>query len=81
MLTEQDVIERLRAAVEAAGGQRRFADLHDFTPGYIHDVLHGKRALADRICAAIGVERQVIYRVVGSVVGSERHEPTAGDES
>lgn len=62
MLTEHDVMERLRGAVVKAGGQRQFAKAHGFTPGYIHDVLHGKRALADRILAAIGVERVVMYR-------------------
>lgn len=68
MLTEQQVIERLRAATSAAGGQKAFAKAHGFTPGYIHDVLHGKRAPADRILAAIGVERIVIYREQGSDV-------------
>lgn len=63
MLTEQDVRDRLRAAVTAAGGQRRFAEAHGFTPAYVNDVLHGKRALADRILAAIGVKRTTIYQV------------------
>lgn len=64
MLTEHEVMERLRTAITAAGGQRRFAAAHGFTAGYLSDVLHGKRALADRILTTIGVERTVIYRVV-----------------
>lgn len=63
MLTEQEVRDRLRAAVEAAGGQRAFAEAHNLTPAYVNDVLHGRRALADRILAAIGVERKTTYRV------------------
>lgn len=63
MLTEQEVIERLRGAIIAAGGQRQFARAHGLTPAYINDVLHGRRALADRILAAIGVKREIIYRV------------------
>lgn len=63
MLTEQEVMNRLRTAVARAGGQRKFAEAHKLTPGYLNDVLHGKRALADRILATIGVERQVIYQV------------------
>jgi DNA-binding transcriptional regulator YdaS (Cro superfamily) len=63
MLTEQEVIERLRAAVSNIGGQRRFAQTHGFTPAYVHDVLHGKRALADRILMAIGVKRTIIYQI------------------
>jgi DNA-binding transcriptional regulator YdaS (Cro superfamily) len=67
MLTEQEVRDRLRGAVEQAGGQRRFADMHGFTPAYVNDVVHGRRALADRILAAIGVERVVSYREKRSV--------------
>lgn len=63
MLTEQEVRERLRAAIADAGGQRAFASAHDFTVAYVNDVVHGRRALADRILAAIGVERKVIYQV------------------
>lgn len=63
MLTEQEVMERLRTAIEQAGGQRKFAEAHGLTPGYINDVIHGKRALADRILATIGVRRQVVYEV------------------
>lgn len=63
MLTEQDVIKRLTEAVEAAGGQRQFARSIGLTPAYVNDVLHGRRALADRILAAIGVERRITYHV------------------
>jgi DNA-binding transcriptional regulator YdaS (Cro superfamily) len=60
-LTEQEVIEQLRSAIASAGGQRAYADVHGFTPGYVSDVMRGKRALADRILATIGVERIVTY--------------------
>jgi hypothetical protein len=63
-LTEQEVMERLREMVREAGGQRAFAAEHGFTVGYVNDVLHGKRALADRILATIGVERRIVYQVV-----------------
>ena len=62
MLTETQVIERLRAACEAAGSQRAFAQAHQFTPAYVHDVLHGRRPPADRILDALGLERVVIYQ-------------------
>lgn len=68
MLTEQEVIERLRAACIAAGGQKAFARAHGLTPGYVHDVLHSKRAPADRILTAIGIERITIYREIGEDV-------------
>lgn len=63
MLTEQEVIERLRIAVEAAGGQRAFARAHEFTAGYINDVLRGKRAPAERVLAVLGIERVIVHQV------------------
>ncbi len=62
MLTEQEVIDRLREAVKAAGGLKAFAARHRFTSGYISDVLHGKRGLADRILRSIGIDRKTIYQ-------------------
>lgn len=64
MLTEQEVLARLRTAVAEAGSLREFAKAHKLTAAYVHDVLHGRRALADRILAAIGVERTIVYRVI-----------------
>ena len=85
MLTEQEVLERLRAAVAAAGGQRKYAEAHGFSPAYVHDVLHGKRDLAKRILDTLGIERKVTYSVVyeaiGSVIGTNRQETNKGDES
>lgn len=62
MLTEQEVRDRLRRAVNEAGGLRRFAEQHGLTAPYISDVLRGKRALADRILATIGIVRETVYR-------------------
>lgn len=58
-MTEQEVIEMLKAAVDAAGGQRAFARLHGLSAGYVNDVLRGKRGLSDRILKTIGVKRYV----------------------
>jgi DNA-binding transcriptional regulator YdaS (Cro superfamily) len=62
-LTEDEVMERLRAAIAEAGSQRAFAEKHGFTPGYVSDVIKGQRGLSDRILAAIGVERVINYRL------------------
>lgn len=63
MLTEQEVRERLRSAIVESGSQRNFAVQHGLTVAYVNDVLHGRRALADRILAAIGIEREIVFRV------------------
>lgn len=60
-MTEQEIRERLAAAIVAAGGQRKFAEQHRFTVGYINDVVHGRRAFADRVLAAIGLVRKIVY--------------------
>lgn len=62
-LTEDEVRESLRVAIEAAGGQRNFAKTYGFTPAYVNDVVHGRRAFADRILQAIGIERVTTYQV------------------
>lgn len=82
-MTEDEVIERLRVACQNAGGQKAFAQLHNFTPAYVSDVLRGKRSPADRILAAIGLERIVIYQkrrsgapnVAASVAPSTKVDP------
>lgn len=61
-MTEQEVRDRLWAAVKAAGNQRRFAIQHGFTPGYINDVLRNRRDLSVRLLATIGIERVTYYQ-------------------
>jgi DNA-binding transcriptional regulator YdaS (Cro superfamily) len=56
-MTEQEARERLRAAIEAAGGQLKFAALYGFTNEYVADMAHGTQNLADRILAMVGIER------------------------
>jgi DNA-binding transcriptional regulator YdaS (Cro superfamily) len=63
MLTEQDVVSRLRAAIVEAGGQRAFARRHGFTPAYVNDMLRGRRAVAEKVLDALGIERVTIHRV------------------
>lgn len=76
MLTEQDVLNRLREACNAVGGQAAYAKLHDVSAAYVNDVLHGRRQLAGKILEALGLERISMFRAVGSAVGSHQNEPT-----
>lgn len=62
-MTEFEVRVRLNTAINAAGGQRQFAQAHGFSVAYVNDVVRGKRDLAARILAAIGIERRVVYEV------------------
>jgi hypothetical protein len=61
-LTELDVMERLRAAISAAGLQRAFADQHKISLQYVNDVTRGRREPGQKILDALGIERIVIYQ-------------------
>lgn len=60
-MTEQEVMEKFKAAIAEAGGQRAFARQHGVTAGYISDVFHGRRALTDTLLRIIKIKR---YRMV-----------------
>lgn len=62
MLTEQDVIARLSAAIAAAGSQTAFAQQHHISNQYVSDAMRGKRELGQKILDALGLERVVSYR-------------------
>lgn len=62
MLNEQDMMERLRAAIAAAGSQKTFADTHKLSQQYISDVLSGRRGVGKKLLDALGLERVVSYR-------------------
>lgn len=62
-MNEQDVIERLRAAVEQAGGQRAFARSIGVTAAYVNDMLRGRRTVGEKVLTTLGIERVVTHRV------------------
>jgi hypothetical protein len=65
-MIEQEARNRLRAAIEATGGQFKFAAMYGVTDAYVDDVVHSKPDLGDRILAMVGIERigtqQIAYR-------------------
>ena len=62
-LTETDIRVRLEKRVFECGSQSAFAKSLGVTPQYVSDILAGKRAIPDKVLAAIGVERVVSYRI------------------
>jgi hypothetical protein len=62
MLSEYEVIVRLRAAIQAAGSQIAFAQQHHISQQYISDVLSNRRKPGQKILDALGVEQVVTYR-------------------
>lgn len=63
MLSEQDILERLRAAIRAAGSQQAFSREHGISAQYINDVVRGRREPGHKILEALGAERVVSYRL------------------
>lgn len=61
-MDQQDVIERMRAAIVAAGSQAAFAERHGISLQYVNDVLRGRREPGRKILDALDVERVVTYR-------------------
>lgn len=62
-MNEQDILDRLRAAIEQVGSQRAFADQHGISLQYVNDVLRKRREPGQKILDALGIERVVIYRL------------------
>lgn len=62
MLTERDVLDRLRAAVAVAGSQKAYAERIGVSQTYLSDVLTGNRAPGEKILTALGLEAVMMYQ-------------------
>ena len=60
-LSQQAFIERLRAAVDAAGSQEAFARQIGVKQQMINQVLSGERPPSRRIAEAIGYRRALVF--------------------
>ena len=68
MLTEAETRERLRQAVEAAGGVRAYSRLHDLCgPGNLSCAIKGTRPISDAIARTIGLTRVIRYGTLTAV--------------
>jgi len=56
------VIARLRASVNASGGQSAWAEKHGISPQYVCDVLGGRRLPGNKITKALGLEKALLWR-------------------
>lgn len=81
MLTEQDVMDLLRVAIDVAGSQAAFARQHGISLQYINDVMRGRREIGQKILAVLGIERVVSYRLVDSGDDSRATNDTPSDRT
>lgn len=63
-MTENDVLDFLRAKCRDAGSQTAWSDANGFTKEFLSAVLHRKRRCSARMLDALGLERvaSVTYR-------------------
>lgn len=63
------VCARLRAACQAAGGQKAWAERHGVSPQYVCDVLNARREPGAAILAPLGLAKRTLYvnaRIAGA---------------
>jgi hypothetical protein len=63
-LTVDQVRELLRKGCEEAGGQSAWARKHGLAQPFVSDVLKGKREPGDKLCKALGIEREIRFAPV-----------------
>jgi hypothetical protein len=64
-MDKEQVLDRLRAAVEQSGSQAAFARAHELRRTYLSDVLCGRRQPGPTILDALKLTREVTYRERG----------------
>lgn len=62
MITHDELVALIRAAVKEAGSQRALARQWSVAPAYVTDLLRGLRDPGPKILEAMGYERVVLYR-------------------
>lgn len=61
-LTIEGVIARLQKSVNAAGGQKAWAEKRGISLAYVNDVLHHRKLPGDKITRALGLEKALLWR-------------------
>lgn len=79
LLRQSDVFVKLADAIDAAGGQKAWAERHGIAPQHLNDVLNARREISDRVLRALGLQRVTRYaqvsisRAPAPVVGEAAH--------
>ncbi|HMQ34462.1 MAG TPA: hypothetical protein PKD53_27245 [Chloroflexaceae bacterium] len=60
-ITDEEVRAELRSAVAEASSLRQWARQHKLSPSYVSDVLSEARRPGEKILAALGLRRQIVY--------------------
>lgn len=66
VLDDLDVFARLRAACQAAGGQKAWAERHGMSAQYVGDVLATRRPIGPSILTALGLVVRYVEKGIGA---------------
>jgi hypothetical protein len=66
VLDDLDVFARLRAACQAAGGQKAWAEAHGMPAQYVCDVLACRRPIGPAILKALGLVVRYVEKGIGA---------------
>jgi len=65
LLRTAQVYARLQDAIDAAGGQKAWAEANGMTPQHLNDVLMARRDISEIVLASLGLRRVVRYSESG----------------
>ena len=63
-MSEQEVLDIIRQAVDRAGSQKAFAELCGVSAPYLSDVLKGNRSPGERILNQLGIKKFTDYEYI-----------------
>lgn len=63
-MDKDQLLKMLARACKRSGSQANWAKAHGVSAAYVSDVLAGRRESGDKVLAALGVERVMVYRKV-----------------
>lgn len=60
-LTEVEVLQLLQRRIAQDGSQKALAERMKISPGYLNDVLQGKRRPGRKLLTAMGLKAVIVY--------------------
>lgn len=63
-LTQAEVVLALKAACDAAGGQRAWSRKHGISSKWINNVLRGRQSISPGLTLALGYRRVIEYEPI-----------------
>ena len=70
MLTNDEMLERLKVAAERCGSARQLAHRYNVSNTYLSAVMNGEKPVSARLARAMGFERVIAFRPIPGVTYS-----------